>query len=344
MTSIFKIKILIFLVGSLLFSLILFYCLVLTPPINIEPTKIIFIKKGSSLKKISELLEKEGLIKNRQFFILMTTLLNKKAKIKAGEYEFQTNLFPWQVLKILQEGQVKRHLITIPEGYTINQIAQLLGELNIVDKNEFLQKANSPSFISSLGLSDLADSSLEGFLFPDSYHMMKEMDAEDVIRMMTQQFKKVFNEELNKIGNNLRISEREIIILASIIEKETPLPAEKPLISAVFYNRLMKNMPLQSDPTVIYGIKNFNGNLTKEHLLKATPYNTYTKVGFPPTPICNPGRESIRAALSPANVPYIYFVSKNDGSHYFSSNLEDHNQAVLKYQKLIKKTNLTKQW
>ncbi len=136
------------------------------------------------------------------------------------------------------------------------------------------------------------------------------------------------------------ISQREAVILASIIEKETPLSEEKPLISAVLHNRLKKKMPLQSDPTVIYGIKNFDGNLTKGHLMKPTPYNTYLIRGLPPTPICNPGRESILAALNPAPVTYLYFVSKNDGSHYFSSHIEEHNQAVWRYQKL--KKNLTK--
>lgn len=334
-----KAKILIFLTLTLLFSIILFYCLILLPPENIESTKIIYIKKGSSLKKISELLEKEKIIKNKQFFILMAILSGKKTMIKAGEYEIAKNLYPWQVLNILIDGQVKRHLVTIPEGYTLNQIAQLLGDLNIVDKDEFIKKASSPELFSSLGISNLTSSSLEGLLFPETYHLVKEMAPEEVIRMMVNQFKKVFYEELKTVGNNLKISEREIIILASIIEKETSLSVEKPLISAVFYNRLNKNIPLQSDPTVIYGLKDFDGNIRKEHLMKETAYNTYIKLGLPPTPICNPGRESIRAAIRPARVSYLYFVSKNDGSHFFSSNLDEHNRAVLKYQK----SKLTKQ-
>lgn len=337
MTHITKFKVFIILFLSLLISIGLFYWFILIPPSNLEDTKIIFIKKGTSLKKISSLLEKEGIVRNGDFFTLMTIILGKKSKIKAGEYELKTGLFPWQVLETFLKGQVKQHLITIPEGYTIGQIAKLLGELNIVDQNEFLKKAHSETLISSLDLSNLAASSLEGFLFPDTYHFIKGMEPEEVIRIMVNQFKKVFYDELKKVKDNLKISEREIIILASIIEKETPLTEEKPLISAVFYNRLRKNIPLQSDPTVIYGIKNFNGNLTKEDLIRPSPYNTYIKTGLPPTPICNPGRESIRAALLPADVPYLYFVSRNDGSHYFSSNLEEHNKAVLKYQKFLNK-------
>jgi UPF0755 protein len=308
-------------------------------------TKVITIKKGMHLKKISTMLQQEGIIRNRHFFIGMATLLGKRAEIRAGEYEFHTRMLPLEVLDVLVKGQVKRHLVTIPEGYTLSQIAQYLEDLDIVEKEAFLQKASSPAFVASLDLAppNQGDtlSTLEGYLFPDTYHLIKEMAPEEVVKMMVHQFKKVFGPELQSRASQMGISQREVVILASIIEKETPLSEERPLISAVFHNRLKKKIPLQSDPTVIYGIKNFNGNLTKEDLLRPTPYNTYLRSGLPPTPICNPGKESILAALYPAPVPYFYFVSKNDGSHYFSSNIEDHNQAVWKYQK-IRKNNLTK--
>jgi UPF0755 protein len=251
-------------------------------------------------------------------------------------------MLPLEVLDALVKGQVKPHLVTIPEGYTLSQIAQLLEDLNLVEKKGFLQKASSPAFINTLGLSQLAGPTLEGYLFPDTYHLFREMDPEEVIQMMVHQFKKVFGPDLANRASELGISEREVVILASIIEKETPLSEEKPLISAVFQNRLKKKIPLQSDPTVIYGIKNFNGNLTKEHLMRPTPYNTYLIAGLPPTPICNPGKDSLLAAVRPAPVPYLYFVSKNDGSHFFSSDIEEHNRAVWKYQKYPRKNNLTK--
>lgn len=317
---------LLFLISSLLW-------LLLSPPSNHPLTKVIYIKKGTPLRKISERLEQEGLIRNRHFFIALATLLNKKGKIKAGEYELHTKMLPLEVLNHLVKGQTKRHLITIVEGYTLAQIAQLLEESNIVERQAFLQKATSADFIASLGFSHLAGSTLEGYLFPDTYSLIKEMDPEEVIQIFVQRFKKVFEQELNKRTEPLELSQREIVILASMIEKETSLPEEKPLISAVFHNRLKKMMPLQSDPTVIYGIKNFNGNLTKEHLIKPTPYNTYLKVGLPPTPICNPGKDSLSAAINPSPAPFLYFVSKNDGSHYFSSDIEEHNRAVWKYQK-----------
>jgi UPF0755 protein len=326
----------------LLFFILLIYWLLFVPPSKTASTKVIFIKKGTHLKKVSEVLKQEGIIKNRHFFVFLTTILGKKTKVKAGEYEFHTQILPLEVLDALVKGQVKPHLVTIPEGYTLSQIAQLLEDLNLVEKKGFLQKASSPAFINTLGLSQLAGPTLEGYLFPDTYHLFREMDPEEVIQMMVHQFKKVFGQDLANRASELGISEREVVILASIIEKETPLPEEKPLISAVFQNRLKKKIPLQSDPTVIYGIKNFSGNLTKEHLLRRTPYNTYLMVGLPPTPICNPGKESILAAVHPAPVPYLYFVSKNDGSHYFSSDIEEHNRAVWKYQKYPRKNNLTR--
>jgi UPF0755 protein len=335
-------KTLFFSLGLLLIFCVFFlYWLLFKPSSATSLTKSIIIKKGMPIKKISMMLELEGIIKNRHSFTGMATLFGGKAGIKAGEYEFKTGMSAWEVLSTLVKGQVKHHLVTIPEGFTLSQIAQYFGDLDIVDKEAFLQKATSPFFIVSLGLSDPPLNqysgrtlfTLEGYLFPDTYNLVKEMPPEEVIRMMVRQFKKVFGPALEGMASQLPIPPRDAVILASIIEKETPLSEERPLISAVFHNRLKKKIPLQSDPTVIYGIKNFNGNLTKEDLLRPTPYNTYLRDGLPPTPICNPGKKSILAALHPAPVPYLYFVSKNDGSHYFSSDIEDHNQAVWKYQK-----------
>ncbi len=333
---------LLFLAILLLGSLCVLSWFLFIPSSRLDSTKVVFIKKGTPLKKVSEVLEQEGIIRSRQFFVFVTTLLGKKGRIKAGEYEFHTRMTPQEVLSALTKGQVKLHLVTIPEGFTLSQIAQLLDASNLAEKKGFLEKASSPSFINALGLSPLAGPTLEGYLFPDTYHLFREMEPEEVIQMMVHQFKKVFGPDFARWASELGITEREVVILASIIEKETSLPEEKPLISAVFHNRLRRKIPLQSDPTVIYGIKNFNGNLTREDLMRPTPYNTYVIAGLPPTPICNPGKESLLAAVHPAPVSYLYFVSKNDGSHYFSTDIEEHNQAVWKYQKNLRKNSLTK--
>jgi UPF0755 protein len=326
--------------GLLLVFLFFVSWFLFVPPSGTNLTKTVFIKKGSHLKRVSEVLEQEGIIRSRHFFVLLTAILGKKTKIRAGEYDLHTRMLPLEVLDSLVKGQSKQHLVTIPEGYTLSQIAQLFEDSNLVEKREFLQKASSPAFITALGLSESAGTTLEGFLFPDTYHVLREMEPEELIRMMVHRFKKVFGPDLSHRASELGMSEKEAVILASIIEKETSLPEEKPLISAVFHNRLKRNIPLQSDPTVIYGIKNFDGNLTKEHLLRKTPYNTYLIAGLPPTPICNPGKESLLAALYPAPVSYLYFVSRNDGSHYFSSEIEEHNRAVWKYQKPQRKRGL----
>jgi len=326
----------------LLISISLLSWFLFVPFSKTASTKVVFIKKGTPLRKVSEVLEEEGIVRNKYFFVFLATILGKKAKIKAGEYEFHTPVLPLDVLSALAKGQVKRHLVTIPEGFTVAQIAQALENLNLVEKNGFLQKTSSQALINALGLSQLAGPTLEGYLFPDTYHLFRDMDPDEVIQMMVHQFRKVFGPEFAHAASELGISERDVVILASIIEKETSLPQEKPLISAVFHNRLRKKIPLQSDPTVIYGIKNFNGNLTKEDLMRSTPYNTYLIAGLPPAPICNPGKDSLLAAVHPAPVSFLYFVSRNDGSHYFSSDIEEHNRAVWKYQKYPRKNNLTK--
>lgn len=332
-----KHKALLIALGFFFLGLFSIYWLFLSPPSGPVTTKTITIKKGTPLRRVSIRLEEERIIRDASFFLGMTTLLGKKKEIRAGEYEFHTRMHPWEVLNLLATGQTRYHLVTIAEGLTLSQIAQLLEDLDLVEKKAFLEKASSPALLLSLGLpysvASKPVSSVEGYLFPNTYHLMREMTPEEIIQIMVQQFQKVFNQELIQRACQLGLSQREVVILASIIEKEASLPEEKPIVSAVFHNRLKKKMPLQSDPTVIYGIKNFNGNLTRADLERPSPYNTYLFNGLPPTPICNPGKDAILAALYPSPVSHLYFVSRNDGSHHFSSTVEEHNRAVWKYQK-----------
>jgi UPF0755 protein len=226
---------------------------------------------------------------------------------------------------------VVRYQIIIPEGYTVRQIALRLAEKGIVEQQEeFLSLAFSVNFAGSLGIEGAG---VEGYLFPDTYLFPKGVASAEVIRTMVGKFRRVYVPAFSQRAAELGMTDKQIVTLASIIEKETGVPEERPLVSAVFHNRLKRGMPLCSDPTVIYGIKAFDGNLRKLDLMRMTPYNTYLSRGLPPGPIANPGASAIQAALYPAPTNYLYFVSRNDGTHHFSATLREHNEAVWKYQK-----------
>ncbi len=193
-----------------------------------------------------------------------------------------------------------------------------------------MKVVEDPTLMAEFGIEG---ESLEGYLFPDTYQFAKRTPPHEIVRRMVTQFQTVYDESFRKRAAQLGMTLREVVTLASIIEKETGNASERGLISAVFHNRLKKKMRLQSDPTVIFALTDFNGNLTKKDLSAPSPYNTYRFIGLPPGPIANPGKESLYAALYPANVDYLYFVSKNDGTHFFSKNLREHNGAVNKYQR-----------
>lgn len=310
------------------------YTFLYTPPSKERTTKTIFISHGASFSIIARELEKEAVISDAGKFALLAKFNGAITKIKAGEYEFTTSMLPSEVLDMIVTGRVKYYTVTIPEGYNIKEIATILTNINIVDKNSFLAKATDAAFAASLGIDG---GNVEGYLFPDTYRFTKGMADDEIIRKMVQKFDKVYGEIAYKKPAWLKMSKKQIVALASIIEKETGAGMERPIISAVFHNRIKKGMRLESDPTVIYGIQNFNGNLTRRDLLTRTPYNTYQIYGLPSGPIANPGRASLEAAIAPSNVPYLFFVSKNDGTHYFSKGLSEHNKAVQFYQKRLAK-------
>lgn len=300
------------------------------PPERHAKSKVIYIRPKTKFLTISRQLEDEGIIRSSFKFAILAKLTGSVNRIRAGEYELSPSMLPWEVLKKLASGRVIQHMVTIPEGYNIYQIADTLAKEGLVKKQEFLARAFDQDIISSLGVEG---SSLEGYLFPDTYEFWRDMQAEDVLRKMTNRFKKIYSQKYAEEAERQGLSMREVITLASIIEKETGIPGERRLISAVFHNRLRRGMPLQADPTVIYGIRDFNGNLTRKDLRTPTPYNTYIVKGLPPGPIACPGEAAIKAALNPVKKRVLYFVSKNDGSHYFSSTLEAHQRAVALYQK-----------
>lgn len=292
--------------------------------------RTITIPRGTSFRVVAEDLERSGVVRDSESLILAASVLGAYKKVKAGEYEFSSSMTPVEILEALVKGRVKRHLLTIPEGYNIREIAAALGDEGVIDASVFISRATDRRFAASIGIEG---ATFEGYLFPDTYELTKGMTADEIIRKMSARFKEVYSEEFEKAARARGMSMARVITLASIIEKETGAADERPLISAVFHNRLKKGMKLQSDPTVVYGIKDFNGNITRKDLLARTPYNTYANFGLPPGPIANPGRDSIRAAIDPAPNGYLYFVSRNDGTHVFSMNLIDHNKAVYRFQK-----------
>jgi len=295
---------------------------------NTEST--VLIPRGAGVRKIAAILAQEGLPADDIRFPALARLTGTAGRLRAGEYLIPPRQTPLQILRLLERGEVIRHQVTIPEGLTLVQVADILEKDGWIDRQQFLESASDPELINSLGF--IALPNLEGYLFPDTYVLTRgDTTEKNIIVMMVNRFQEVWQALVDQ--HHPDMPRHAVITLASIVEKETGSAAERPLIARVFLNRLAENMRLQSDPTVIYGLDEFNGNLTRAHLQQENPYNTYVIKGLPPGPICNPGRAAIEAVLEPADAPYLYFVSKNDGTHFFSTTLREHNKAVRQFQK-----------
>ena len=301
-----------------------------TPAGPEQVERYVEIPSGTAFIEVARILEREGIIRGVRRFRWLAWLKGTEKQIKAGDYTFHPAMKPAEVLDRLVKGESQTVTVTIPEGYTMGQIAHLLQEKGLADAGSFLSLASDERFVQSLGIHGV---SLEGFLFPDTYRLSKGMGEKRIMQVFVARFQAVFKDEYRTRLVDLRVTLEELVTLASIIEKETADPAERHLISAVLHNRLKRGMMLQSDPTVIYGMKDFRGNLTSEDLQKEHPYNTYLVKGLPPQPIANPGEASLKAALFPSSVPYMFFVSKNNGTHHFSTTLEEHERAVNTYQR-----------
>ena len=291
---------------------------------------IINIPSGIAFSKVAGLLYEKELLSNKDWFIWMARLRRADRKVHPGEYELHAGLRPTEILNRLVDGQVYYHSVTIPEGYTVKQIATVLADKELVEREKFIQLTQDQNFIKSL---NLETKSLEGYLFPDTYFLTRSTSEEEIIKTFVDRLWEAFTPELIARGKEIGMTVQEVLTLASVVEKETGLSKERSMVSGVFHNRLRKNIPLQSDPTVIYALETFDGNIRKRDLSVKSPYNTYRVRGLPPGPIANPGEAAIRAALYPTPSDYVYFVSRNDGSHEFSVTLAEHNRAVEKYQK-----------
>ncbi len=300
--------------------------------------KVVYITYGSGLKKISQNLAENKVIRNKILFELYVLITGAFKKIKAGEYEFSDYDSIRTITLKLIKGEILKHKIVIPEGSDINDISEILSSGKLVDKQKFLFLVKDKNFLDKIGIKY---NSLEGLLFPDTYYFVIGEGEEKIIMTMYERFKKMVNIDLDKYYNiyGYNIKGYNIIKLASIIEKESKVDEERPVIASVFYNRLKSKEPyqrrLESCATVRYALNKKHGALTNKDLKVQSPYNTYIIIGFPPTPICNPGLKSILAALNPAKTDYFYFVVKENGIHSFSSDLESH----IKYKKLNKRKN-----
>lgn len=290
--------------------------------------------------RIASILHQQKVIKNRFLFLLISKMLGWEKDLKAGKYEFtSSNMI--DVLRKLREGGIKVCRVTIPEGLPIWEVVEILEKKEIVGKDDFLAFSNNPqsfkedfSFLSSL-------ENLEGYLYPDTYYFFEGENGAEVIRKFLLRFQEIVLPIYEEENPKVNLSLEEVIILASIVEKEAQVSSEKPLIAAVFHNRLRKGMRLRADPTVKYALGNFQDRLTYEDLYSSSPYNTYLYYGFPPGPICSPGKDSIYAALQPAQVDYLYFVAKGDKTHKFSNTYEEHLEAIYQYRKEKSNDSLT---
>ncbi len=300
---------------------------------NSLPPKIVELKKGENLFSIAQTLYEQGLIKNRLVFILEAIRTGAYREFKAGEYA----LYPYQslneILHILRAGKVYLHRITVFEGATLWQIAELLEKNEVCPREEFLTLAKDRNFLQSLGI---PSETAEGFLFPDTYFFPKNTPCSLVMAWMVKNFFQKW-ETLKKRAEATKLSLKEIVTLASIVEKEAYLDEEKPIIAGVYLNRLKKGMPLQADPTINYALKNFRRLTYQDYRRVKSPYNTYLHNSLPPTPIGNPGLSSLKAVLYPAKVPYLYFVADGTGKHIFSTTYKDHLKAIGQIREMTKK-------
>lgn len=287
---------------------------------------------GSSVTSIATALADAGVVRDALTFRIAARLSGSERRLQAGEYRFAEPASAFAVVDRLARGDVFTHALTFPEGRNIREMAEIFGRSALGSAEDFLAAADHPELVANL---DPGARSLEGYLFPDTYALPRNAGAEGTIRAMVARFEKTFDESLRQAAASAGMSVREVVTLASIVEKETGADQERPIVAAVYRNRLKLGMPLQCDPTVIYALMlegRWNGNLRRADLQMDSPYNTYRYPGLPPGPIASPGLASIQAVLHPADVTYLYFVSRNDGTHVFASTLREHNRNVAEWQ------------
>ncbi|HEX9917477.1 MAG TPA: endolytic transglycosylase MltG [candidate division Zixibacteria bacterium] len=291
----------------------------------------LMVKEGVNMRQVVGQLKELGIISEGRVFILVGKITGLDRKIQPGRYDFHKGITRYSLLGKLVRGEIVYTDVTIPEGLTIRQIAGILKNSIGTDSAEFVRITHDRRLIDSLGMES---SNLEGYLFPNTYNLYPGIPNSKILEEMIGEFDKVFDENLTQRARQTGFSIHKVVTLASMIEKETQIDEERPIISSVFHNRLKLGMPLQCDPTVIYALSGLDRPLYTKDLQINSPYNTYKHYGLPPGPICSPGGKSIIAALYPSKTDYLYFVAKKDGNHIFSNSLAKHNRARHEARKL----------
>jgi UPF0755 protein len=299
-------------------------------PVGGSEPRLFVVAPGVGLRQVARELERAGLVRSAVIFEGLARWRGQAGRLHAGEYELAPSLDAGAVLDQLVSGRVVAHELVIPPGFTAAEVAARLGANGLADAQAFLGVVRDPAAAAAFGVEGR---SLEGYLFPETYHLPRGLEPREVARMMVEQFRTRW-ERLAPAAAARGLEMARAVTLASIVEKETGSDAERPLVAGVLLNRLRLGMRLQVDPTVIYGIAEFDGNLTRAHLDDAgNPYNTYQIEGLPPGPIGSPGEASLRAVVEPAETDYLYYVSRNDGTHQFSRTLREHSAAVALHQR-----------
>jgi UPF0755 protein len=283
------------------------------------------IPEGATFKQALVILAQNRLMRDVNPFLIIGRIQGTDRKVRAGFYSFLGSMTPYEVFRRLLAGKVIEYEVTITEGESLEEIGDRLSAAGVLGKEAFSTLTRDRGLLEAL---DVHAPSLEGYLFPQTYRIPKGTSPETVLRHMVKMLRDTYDDCLRERGRQIGWDENRVLTLASIIEKEAVVDSERPLISAVYHNRLEKGMPLQADPTAIYGVKSPGSRITRRDLTVETRYNTYIIKGLPPGPISSPGIKSIQAALYPADVPYLYFVSKGDGTHHFSTTLTQHNAAI----------------
>jgi UPF0755 protein len=296
----------------------------------------LLVEPGMSTRDVALLLKSHGVIRSDLFFRVLTRVKGADGRIQAGEYSFEPGIHALDVLDSLVRGRVIYYSLTVREGLSLDQIAAVVEERGFGSKEAFVEAASdkslAPDYVPAEYL-ESAKTPLEGYLFPDTYYIRRGMSERELVLMMLKRLEQVFTKEMQEKAARVDLTPHQAATLASIVEREAQVASERPIIAAVYLNRLRIGMKLDADPTVLYALgKPPDAQVLWKDLEVDSPYNTYRNPGLPPGPICNFGKASLEAVLSPEDVDYLYFVAKNDGTHAFARTLSEHNANCATYQ------------